>query len=256
MWYCATCRSPNHPQASTCSTCGAANPQAHAGWGQQQPQQQQQQPQQQPQQQWGQPQPQPQAQGQWGQPQAQWAPQPAPMARPQKSNTGLFVGCGAAGCLGFVIIGAIIWGLIASSGSSSSSDDGGSSRPSGRLADNVPSRVGSWKAEEAKPLKVSGAVDGIIVTYRKGGDSIIWSAVIMPSESDAQEHLVNVTKNVAGKVSVTGEVVRIKDPKGEVIGLGSHFQSNPEWLVYRIDKLVGIVSGPPGDVTEFFRQLP
>ncbi len=255
MWYCNNCRSPNHPQATACSTCGAANPQqAQAGWGQAQAQQPAQ-----PQPQWGQPPAQSPAQPQWGQPQpqAQWGAQPAAMARPAKSNTGLFVGCGAAGCLGFVIIGAIIWGLIASTGSSSSSDDdGGTSRPSGRLADNVPKRVGSWTAEEAKPLKVSGAVDGIIVTYQGGGSTIIWSAVVMPSESDAQEHLVNVTKNVASKVSVTGEVVRIKDPKGEVIGLGSHFQSNPEWLVYRIDKLVGIVSGPPGDVTEFFRQLP
>jgi hypothetical protein len=179
------------------------------------------------------------------------------MARPKQGDgKGLLIGCGAAGCLGIIGIIVVLFFVLGASGSSSSSDDGGKSAPSGRLKANVQKNVAGWKLKSTKPLEVSGSVDAIVVQYKKGSKLIEWAVAVFPTEERAQEHLLGVTRSVANDVSVTGEVVRIKDDKGNEIGLGSHFESNPEFLCYRIGKLMAVISGPRGDVVPFFRELP
>jgi len=172
----------------------------------------------------------------------------------------LIAGCSIAGCLGFVLaIGAIFTIITLSSSSRSDDDDGGSdsrSTPSGELRDNIPKRVGSWKAKSAKPLKVDDAVDAVIVKYKSGSREILWAVAVFSNEEKAQDHLVGVTRAFADDSTVDGEVVRIKDSDGDQIGIGSHFDSNPEVLCYRIGKLMAVITGPRGKVLPFFRKLP
>ena len=70
------------------------------------------------------------------------------------------------------------------------------------------------------------------------------------------EATVESIKRVVEATKVSGEVVRIKNPQGDIIGLGSHFRANPEVFAYRIGKLMAIVQGPPGEVIPFFQKLP
>jgi hypothetical protein len=193
------------------------------------------------------------------------APQYAGPAAPKDDGSKMMWGCGIAGCLGVVVlIGLIIVALVVlrESASSSSSDDDGKSSddgrraPSGRLADSVPKRIGSYKASSARPLQVPRAVDAIVVVYRSGSTEIEHAIAIFPNTDAAQQHLIDSTGRVGADTSVEAKIVRIKNPDGEEIGLGSHFESNPEWLVYRIGKMMGILKGPRGEVVPFFQKLP
>ena len=281
-WMCPQCGSPNGDTVPTCAVCGAVAPQASPSGGQQggygggqayggqayggqayggaaaggfggppgQP----------PGGQWGQP-PQP---GQWGQ-----APAGAPMgsphfagpAAPKDDGSKMVWGCGIAGCLGVIVLIAIIGGalfLMRGSVSASGDDDDSDDRraPSGRLADNIPKRVGSYEVSSARKLQVANAVDAMVVVYRSGSTEIEHAIAIFPDEDAAQQNLVDSTSRVDKDTNVEPTIVRIKDPDGKVIGLGSHFESNPEWLCYRIGKMMAILKGPRGKVVPFFKKLP
>ena len=110
------------------------------------------------------------------------------------------------------------------------------------------SGLATGRAKSAKPLKVSGAVDAVLVKYKRGSSTIEHAVAVFPSAERAQQNLLEVTRTVSDEVKVAGKVVRIKDDEGEPIGLGTHFDSDPEILCYRIGKLMAVLSGPAGKV--------
>lgn len=263
-WFCAQCGSPNGDTTPTCHTCGAVAPQASAsGQAHQQPGQWQQ----------------PQAPGGagWGHgpPAGGWGGQPghppgaypgaypggpAPMAapaRPKKSDNGKLIGCGIAGCLGVVLAGALVIGLVgvvAGSGGSSARPTGSSQ--SGRLQDLLPQRVGKWRAVSSKPLQIEGAVDARLVRYRSGSASLEIAAAIFPTETNAKLALKGASDVVGRDTKTTPKPITIRNADKDIIGEAKQFQTNPEVVCYQIDKWMAVVSGPPGDLREFVSQVP
>jgi hypothetical protein len=262
-WFCSQCGSPNGDTTPTCQTCGAVAPQASAsGQGQGQWQQPQAHPGQAG---WGQP---GAPQGGWGQagPQAGWQGGPAPMgapapmpARPKKSDNGKLIGCGIAGCLGLVVAGALLLGVVgflANSGSSSSSGRPTSSGQSGRLQDLLPKKVGKWRAVSSKPLQIEGAVDAMLVKYRAGSQSLEIAAAIFPTETMAKGALKGASDVVRRDTNTVAKPITIRNRDNEIIGEAKQFRTNPEVVCYQIDKWMAVVSGPPGELKDFVSQVP
>lgn len=253
-WFCAQCGSPNGDTTPTCHTCGAVAPQASAQRGGQYaagP----------PPGAWQQPQAPAGQAGQWGQPQPPgWgAPGPMPAAPAKKSDNSKLIGCGIAGCLGVVLAGGLLMGVIffvAGSSSSSPSKPPASGVGSGRLEDLIPSKVGKWKAVSSKPLQVEGAVDAKLVKYRSGSESLEIAAAIFPSERVAKGALEGAADVVRKDTDTVPNRVNIRDSDNNIIGQARQFETNPEVVCYQIDKWMAVVSGPPGDIRDFVREVP
>jgi len=179
---------------------------------------------------------------------------------PKKDDNGKLIGCGIAGCVGVVVAGAVLVGVLflvgASSGGSSPSSGPASGVGSGRIEDLIPSRVGKWKAVSSKPLQVEGAVDAKLVKYRSGSESLEIAAAIFPSETMAKGALEGAADVVRKETKTVPNRVNIRDKNQNVIGQARQFQTNPEVVCYQIDKWMAVVSGPPGDIREFVAQVP
>jgi hypothetical protein len=286
-WFCAQCGSPNDPQMQRCRVCGAQSMPAQAqqqgypqagGYGQQ------------PGPGYTQPaQPagygtpgfgQAAAPGGYGQPAAPMGGAPmgagyvapggyggmqgaVPAAARKKDDSGFKIGCAIAGCLGAGLVIASVLGVIliySAQGEASEDRPSGDERRdaprSGGLRDNVPENVGGYRAVSSRPLQVPRAVDAILVVYKSGSLEMEHAVAVFATEDEAQQNLIESIKRVVESAKVSGDVITIKNPKGEVIGLGSHFRANPEVFAYRIGKLMGILQGPPGEVIPFFQKLP
>ncbi|MEZ4441453.1 MAG: hypothetical protein R3B72_20310 [Polyangiaceae bacterium] len=251
-WFCQQCGSPNGDTTPTCMTCGAvapmASPTAPQGYDQRSGYA--------PGQVYGQ-QPPP---GAWGPPGAppQWqgGPPMAAAAHKDDSNKKL-IGCGIAGCFGLMLVGGLLVGILAYAGGS----DGGSSRPSksapsGSLRDLIPNRVGKWRAVSAKPLQVEGAVDSLLVKFESGSQELAWAGAVFSSEAESSAALEGAANAVQKDVGTSPDRVNIRDPDGKLIGEGRHFKTSPEFICYKIGKLMAVVSGPRGDVPDFIAALP
>jgi hypothetical protein len=268
-WFCAQCGSPNDPQMPRCRVCGGQPipGQAPGGYGHQQQAMQAG---------FGQAPgyTQPQAPVGYGAP-AGYAPpggygaMPMPPAAAKRDDSGFKIGCALAGCLGAGLVIASVLGVILIYGSRGSEPGPDDERPtsgdgderreapkSGSLRDNIPQRVGSYTVSSSRPLQVPRSVDAILVVYKSGGNEIEHAVAVFPSDDDAQNNLIESIKRIVDSSKVTGDVVRIKNPQGEIIGLGSHFKANPEVFAYRIGKLMAVIQGPPGEVLPFFQKLP
>ena len=177
----------------------------------------------------------------------------------KKSDNGKLIGCGIAGCLGGLLAGGLLMGVVfyvAGSSSSSPSKPPASGVVSGRLEDLIPSKVGKWKAVSSKPLQVEGAVDAKLVKYRSGSDSLEIAAAIFPSERVAEGALEGAADVVRKDTDTVPNRVNIRDTDNNIIGQARQFETNPEVVCYQIDKWMAVVSGPPGDIRDFVREVP
>ncbi len=196
--------------------------------------------------------------------------------RPAAQKSASRWGCGIAGCLGVLAVlvvavaGLVGLGLLqielgpdetASADDDDDDDDAAAKktkkkRASGSLRSQLPKRVGAYSLEEVKTTEVAGAVDGLVATYRSGSAVVEYAVAVFPDEDAAKKALLAAAGRAHAETGVEGTTRKIQEDDGSVTGLASHFDADPEVLVYRIDKLMAVVFGPRGEVVPFFEKLP